>query len=280
MPVYIKTPDNRWIPYPMTPATGSSLKDATFGNYTKTVLANPDGVERGTALRQWLVQPTRPIIHDAAVYWTYIQTAIAPSPFAQDPGDSPSADDETSNQQLKEAADIYYSNNQFIVRLELLDNFLYDTNGAMRIPGLVVSLIRDLTVVITTGGLDKISEKEGEEMVKQLQYLFGCKNLEKLAIEICGGGDMAGTDWSTQEIIRIIAPVVKGLKSQFNTRLSISKVSPDGASRNITQYWSLSDGTAKSSFDSCTATSDQIMRVQTYRWANPKQRSLLSGALF
>lgn len=270
------TPDERSHSDTTSPATFPRLDDATFSDHTKRVLANLDGEKRITALRQWLVQPTNPIIHDAAVCWACIKTAIAPKSVAQDRGDdSPSANNEAAKQQLKEAADIYYSNNQFIVRLELLDNFLHDTNEAVGIPGLAVGLIRDLTVVIITGGLEKKPEKECQEMVKQLRFLSECTNLEKLAVEIHGGGDMAGTDWPTQEIIRIIAPVVKDLKSQFNARLSISKVSPNGASRNITSYWSLLDKPARSNFNICTATSDQIMKVQTRHWANPEGRSLL-----
>jgi len=80
------------------------------------------------------------------------------------------------------------------VRLELLDNFLHNTNEAVGIPGLAVGLIRDLTVVIITGGLEKKPEKECQEMVKQLQFLSECTNLEKLAVEIHGGGDMTGTN--------------------------------------------------------------------------------------
>jgi hypothetical protein len=185
------------------------------------VLANLEGEECIAALRQWLVQPTHPIIHDAAVCWTYLQTAIVPESLGQDIGGLFSLDEQAARQQLKEAANIYYSNNRFIVRLELLDNFLYDTNKAMDIRKLAVVLIKDLIVFIRAGGFDKKPEKECQEMVRQLRYLSGCTEIRRLAIEIHGGGDLAGTDWPTQEIIRIIAPVVEELKSQFDARLSI-----------------------------------------------------------
>ncbi|PON20202.1 hypothetical protein TGAM01_v210923 [Trichoderma gamsii] len=182
------TPDKHSHPDTTSPATFPRPDNATFSDHTKMVLENLDGEKRITALRQWLVQPTNPIVHDAAVCWEYIKTAIAPKSVAQDRGDSPSADDEAAKQQLKEAADIYYSNNQFIVRLELLDNFLHDTNEAVGIPGLAVGLIRDLTVVIITGGLEKKPEKECQEMVKQLRFLSEYTNLEKLAVEIMEEG--------------------------------------------------------------------------------------------
>lgn len=133
----------------IAPPIPSKLDNATFNDHTQDVPANLEGEELGTALRQWLVQPKHPIRYDAAVCWTYIKTAIMAKLSAQDRGDSPSADNEAAKQQLKEAANIYYPNNQFIVPLELLNNFLHDTNGTVGTPGLALGLIRDLTVVIT-----------------------------------------------------------------------------------------------------------------------------------
>lgn len=84
----------------IAPATLSSLGDATFSHRTKNVLANLDGEERATALRQWLVQPAHPIIHDAAVCWAYIKTAIL---------ENPSADNKDAKQQQLEDCDEPYT---------------------------------------------------------------------------------------------------------------------------------------------------------------------------
>jgi hypothetical protein len=54
-------------------------------------------------------------------------------------------------------------------------------------------------------------------MATQLRYLSSCTNTKKLVIEIARGGDIAGIDWPTQETIRIIAPVLKDLISQFDS---------------------------------------------------------------
>lgn len=86
---------------------------------------------------------------------------------------------------------------------------------------------------------------------------------------------MIGTDWRTQEIILIMVPIVKDLIFQLGRWLPINKIGSDGASRNIASYWSLTTETARQDFDSCTASSDQIMRVQTNHWANPRRLSLL-----
>jgi hypothetical protein len=58
-----------------------------------------------------------------------------------------------------ESAQIYYSSNQFVVRVHLLYDFLYDPMGAVGLHGFAAALVRDITVIITAN-LCKKSERE------------------------------------------------------------------------------------------------------------------------
>ncbi|KAL7940081.1 hypothetical protein V8C42DRAFT_338620 [Trichoderma barbatum] len=245
--------------YTIRPITTPSPDDATFGDRIERQLTTLEGEERATALRQYLVQPSRPIIYDAAVHWTHINTAFVSKMFAQGQQDHThtcTADDEVAKQLLTEAAQIYYSSNRFVVRLHLLYDFLYNSIGPVGIHE--SALVRDITVIITAD-LRKKTEKECQTMAMQLRYLSSCINAEKLVIEIAGGGDIAGIDWPTQETIRTIAPVLKDLISQFGDRLSVSNVSSNGKANNITSYWSKPIPFAKSKLRKCKAVFDQII---------------------
>jgi hypothetical protein len=105
-------------------------------------------------------------------------------------------------------------------------------------------------------------------MVMQLRYLSRCTNAKKLVIKIAGGGDIAGLDWLTQETIRIIAPVLKDLISQFGDRLSVSRVSSNGRANTISFYWSKPTPFVKSKFGKCKAIFNQINTLKTKLWAN------------
>jgi hypothetical protein len=195
--------------------------------------------------------------------------------------------DEGGKQVAKEAREIYYRQNLFIVRSHWLCEFLVNTLADSR-PFRVESLVRKIIVTVDLEhihdsmgipsspeprgkrkgtGTDNIEEVE-PWAVRDLKQLLTFTNADWIGIDIRGGGALDGSDLSTQQKIKEISGVVKQLILQFpRQRLRIRKVSPTCAKyHDLKPYWTPPSTQAKQNLRNGRASFLELMQIQIEEW--------------
>lgn len=194
-------------------------------------------------------------------------------------------DDAAGVQVVREAREVYYTENTFAVRSHWLCEFLIDTLADEK-PFPVDSLIRNIVIIVDTKHTydsDQFEatsmlqhEIEGEEAdsgaVWDLKQLLALENAEWIGIEIRGGGALDGSDLQTQLKIQEISGVIKQLITRFpGERFSIKKIqrkpgSSYAAFHDLKPYWTPPTAQTKQNLQHCRASFAELMQVQISEW--------------
>jgi hypothetical protein len=178
---------------------------------------------------------------------------------------------------VAEAREFFYGANQFAVPSHLLEEFAQDplTDGS----SVNVARLVDRVIVRVRDG-DSPNDEAG---TRGLHHLATFTNATQVDIELAVGGAVNGLDLTTQQVIRDIAVVVKGLIDQFQDKLSIrteSTISMQTA--NIRPYW---DPPTTASIEKLRQGQDcspeELMQIQIAKWTGvlPKVRDVHGDAV-
>lgn len=220
-----------------TPVPRCTVIDQILGPRTLLEFDELPAAERDAILRKYMAQQTGPIVVDATATLNELNRDVEAANNLQSSSTCPADDDSDlhfARNRLRSAAHtICFSENAFIVHILRLQGFLKRvvpySNKSMS------QLVRDITIAIPNSyGFDP---HEVRDMAKELRLLLDFTPAEKVGVRIIGPGREDGTDWYTQETIRLISPVVRDLISQFGIRFSIVRFLPNGKSQDIRAYW-------------------------------------------
>lgn len=168
------------------------------------------------------------------------------------------------HQLLKMAHDTYYSENSFVIRINLLEGFLRDDYIAdSEAASAINTLVRDIAVTIPI--IHRLELNEGCTIVKQLQVLGEFAITERVLVELTGGGASDGSGWLTQETIRWISLVIGDLIAQFGRRFSIVRAFPNSKSRDIRPYWNAPSTILEQDINAGDALFQTIMQFRVRR---------------
>ncbi|KAG4275186.1 hypothetical protein FPRO04_14432 [Fusarium proliferatum] len=205
--------------------------------------------------------------------------------------------DETGKQMVKEAREVYYGENEFLVRLHWLCEFRCDTyniDAVLPIAPLVRRLIVktdlhdgydlendtddnpfyphdgigdgedkiDLSHIRPTGGI--IARRTR----KHLENLFLFINAEEITLVLCGSGPPDGSDAATRQTIADISVTVKRLIEFFGNRFAVQKW-PENIShltRNLVSYWNKPTDLTRRDVKEGRASFQQQMQMDVERW--------------
>lgn len=96
-------------------------------------------------------------------------------------------------QLLKMAYNIYYSENLFVIRINLLEGFLRDNPIAdSEAASAINTSVRDIAITIR---IYRSELNKGYTIVKQLQVLREFAIIERVLVELTGGGASDGSGW-------------------------------------------------------------------------------------
>lgn len=215
-------------------------------------------------LRRLLVEPGRsPISLGASCHWHQLVTMAIPSLTILEErsgNDYPLSPQEL----LKEAAEIYYRENKFIVPPHLLDDLLNNSIPNSRLDMCVAPMIKNIAVTID---LRRQEAKDGgTQMAQQLRALMKCVGVEVMVIRLDGDGALNLSDFATQKTIQLIARVVRELHTHYSHRLTVVKTCKED-SMDIISYWRMPDSQTKRKFDEGNPSIEDTMRVQIHGWA-------------
>lgn len=144
--------------------------------------------------------------------------------------------DETGRLLVKEAREFFYRENTFAVPSHRLVDFMQDplVDGK---PVEVAQLVKGITVRVYDVD-SPAGPKEDEVKWKGLHHLSQFPTATPIDIELQVGGAINGMDLTTQQMIRDISGVVKGLIGRFGDGLSIRTESVVSLMIcNIRPYW-------------------------------------------
>ncbi|OAQ71917.1 hypothetical protein VFPPC_15045 [Pochonia chlamydosporia 170] len=224
--------------------------------------------KRTELLRSVLVQENQPIVINAMACLSQLASHVTPAKILA-PKELPGFDTSLSRL-LKEAQEIYYGENHFVVDLCWLHDFVFDRTGGCGVSrGSVAEWVKQLTVVIDITH-DK-DEEQRDLVLEQLRYLERFKKAERVTIELQGGGMLNGSDLATHTKMKTITPAVRELVDMFPVhQLLIHKVICNGSFQNIRNYWN--DPTDADIADVRLGRADfaAVMRVQTKSWTHGK----------
>ena len=208
---------------------------------------------------------------------------------------------EVGEQVRREACEIYYGRNRFVVDSHWLGEFLGECDqdgGGVRSITVQVWLQHpwedddegDLSDGEGPEGApgEDGGEEEGEAFdrnfwaksrpvplaVQDLRRLFGRETVREVMIRLIGGGAGDGSDLGTQLKAREISRVVKRLMGWMRGRQGTVRVEKvveiDGvcrlAGREITGWWASPSGTARGRFRRGQATLEEVMQMQMEEW--------------
>ncbi|PWI64362.1 hypothetical protein PCL_10531 [Purpureocillium lilacinum] len=238
-------------------AVTRSLLAAAMENQGAPNFGGMSGSERDKWLRRYLVQRCYPVVVDAAHIWDRWTNIVYPRVQQQKAGNDGSDPEEV----LRRAAEIYYSENRFVVRHDLLPHFLDGAWSNIT----VAMLVRNITVTIDVE-LCNI-RKEGRAIAGQLERLSHLGVDKTIAIELLGSGPLNGSDWATQEAIRWLSPIVRSLMERAFSDFRILKVTPNGKRKELGPYWHKLGDLARDRTWDGDECFDVTMRKQIQSWA-------------
>lgn len=158
-----------------------------LGNYeTRIDLDNFPSNKRDDLLNRYLVQQGRPIVYRAADMWKqFVAGKTTPQVALRQPHRTYEKSI-TPVCVMREAADLYYSKNQFSIRLDLLREFLRDfiTGSGARIN--IAPLVRDISVTIDMQYYN--FENDAKLMASELYCLALLENAKSVCIELVADG--------------------------------------------------------------------------------------------
>lgn len=170
-------------------------------------------------------------------------------------------DESDPEEMLRRAAEIYFSENRFVVRHDLLSHFLDGAWSNIT----VAMLVRNITVTIDVE-LCSI-RKEGRAIAGQIERLAHLGLDKTVAIELLGSGPLNGSDWATQEALRWLSPIVGRLMGLAFLGFKILKVTPKGQRRELGPYWHELSGLARDKARDGDESFDVTIRKQIQSWA-------------
>lgn len=217
-------------------------------------------------LEQHLVQPNRPVIIDVAATWHDLSRTIAYGSATATTGPGLALEPE-EERLLTMARDMYYSQNQFVVHLHSLSEFLHDPVVPSDAGEPIISLVRDITVIVPVGHELEASE-DRTVLLERLRSLTEVGGLCNVTVELTGTGTLNGSDWPTQETIRSISAIIRRVLLRSGERASVVRCLPNGKSREIRSYWQPPcEATMRKGSDGGPSFQEH-MQVQIRAWAD------------
>lgn len=209
--------------------------------------------------------------------------------------------DETGRQMTKEAREVHYGENEFLVRLHWLCEFQYDQYDLDTEPLPIAPLVRRLIVEMNLHDAydweddtednphypgDGIGDDNGEEgsqdsdgirpsgnivarrSRKRLEDLFLFTNADKITLVLRGDGPLDGSDIATRQTIADISTTVKRLINSFGNRFAIEKWSPNKSrsTRSLLSYWNEPTDLTRRDVREGRASFQQHMQMNVERW--------------
>jgi hypothetical protein len=179
--------------------------------------------------------------------------------------------DEVGKGLVREARDIFYTENMFVVWSSDLHKFVQDTLADGE-PVAVEERVRTISVRIedehTNDSDPPHFEGGGTGVAQDLRCLSKFTNATRIGIELWGEGTIDGMDVETQQKIKEIAMVIEELIGQFADKVTVAKVSKGGLiSHDITSYWNPPTTAAKTELQrDKTCSFEELMQVQIEAW--------------
>lgn len=199
------------IPTTSKPDPSQTVINQILGNRTLLEFDQLPVAERNITLRSYLSQKTGPIVVDAIAAWNELNRDVEAANNPQNPPSSPAEDDSdlyfARNRLQLAAYEICFSENTFLVSIHRLPGFIrrFGPQGSKS----VTQLVKHITIAIPNSyGL---SPSEVRSMAKDLRLLLDFTSPEQVGVRIIGPGPADGTDWYTQETIRVISPTIRDL---------------------------------------------------------------------
>jgi hypothetical protein len=208
--------------------------------------------------------------------------------------------DEKGKQMVKEAREVHYGENEFLVRLHWLCEFQCDQYDFDIAPLPIAPLVRH--IIIETNLHDDYDwendtednpfypddgigddDEEGSESLdrirpsgdivarrtrKRLEDLFLFTNAEKITLVLRGDGPLDGSDVATRQTIADISITVKHLIDFFGNRFAIEKWPPNKSrpTRSLLSYWNGPTDLTRRDVREGRASFEQRMQVDVERW--------------
>ncbi|KAG7402838.1 hypothetical protein Forpe1208_v016712 [Fusarium oxysporum f. sp. rapae] len=252
-------------------------------------------VRRKSIFGQYLVQPQRVIIEEGDDGHE-MNPAIANGVLLLQ--QLFMGEDGKGKQMVKEAREVYYGENEFLVRLHWLCEFQCDQYDIDTGPVPIAPLVRRLVVVTNLhdkydweddtednpcypcdgigdgeGNMDPNHIRPSGDIVarrtrKRLEELFLFINAEEITLVLRGGGPPDGSDAATRQTIADISVTVKRLIEFFGNRFAIQKW-PDSRSRptrNLVSYWNKPTDLTRRDIREGRASFQQQMQMDVERW--------------
>ncbi|OAQ57952.1 hypothetical protein VFPPC_11843 [Pochonia chlamydosporia 170] len=199
--------------------------------------------------------------------------------------------DETGKQLVKEANEIYYAENIFLVRLHWLCEFMSERFGdeetnvpiAPLVGGIIVEVdLHDDKHERLSYEVDSSdSEDEGKDVadqgdggrlatwtVNRLRDLFLFTNATSITVRLRGGGMRDDSDLATHQTIKDIAQIVRELIGHFGSRFDIGKMLDSGHQpyQSLREYWTPPTQLAMRNVRNFNASLKDIMQIEIEEW--------------
>ncbi|KAF9771587.1 hypothetical protein IL306_010767 [Fusarium sp. DS 682] len=206
--------------------------------------------------------------------------------------------DEKGKQMVKEAREVHYGENEFLVRLHWLCEFRCDQYDFDTAPLPIAPLVRRLIVETDLhDGCDWENDTEdnpfyphdgigdGEENIdpnhirpsgdivarrtrKRLEDFFLFTNAEKITLVLSGDGPLDGSDVATRQTIADISVTVKRLIEFFGNRFAIEKwsLNKSRSTRSLLSYWNTPTDLTRRDIREGRASFQQQMQMDVERW--------------
>ncbi|KAF4951016.1 hypothetical protein FGADI_7800 [Fusarium gaditjirri] len=206
-------------------------------------------------------------------------------------------EDEKGKQMVKEAREVYYGENEFLVRLHWLCEFRCDTysfDTVLPIAPLVRRLIVETDlhdgfdlendsddnpfyphdgIGDREGNIDPNHVRPSGDIVarrtrKRLEDLFLFINAEEVTLVLRGGGPPDGSDAATRQTIADISVTVKRLIEFFGNRFAVQKWPKNRSrlTRNLVSYWNKPTDLTRRDVKEGRASFQQQMQMDVERW--------------
>ncbi|KAJ6789248.1 hypothetical protein PWT90_10397 [Aphanocladium album] len=200
---------------------------------------------------------------------------------------------DVAKQIIKEARELYYGENHFVVHLHWLCEFIVDRiqNDDIRVdvPPLVGAITVEVDLhdgnnehhIYTAPKPDErsdpfgMSERCGQGKLarwtqEELRTLLRFTSAKEVVVMLRGGGMLDGSDLATQQTVRDIAAVVKELTTQFGDKLKVFKridrQSRPFGEQSIRSYWDAPTTVVLENVRRGQGTFKEIMQVQIWEW--------------
>jgi hypothetical protein len=170
-------------------------------------------------------------------------------------------------QLVREAREFFYRENTFAVPSHRLGDFVRDPLPDGK-PVDVTQLVQSITVRVYD--MDNPAGQKDEEDGRGLHHLSKFTNTTVIKVELQVRGAANGMDLTTQQMIRDISGVVKGLIDQFGDKVWISKESVFNWRRvDIRPYWnSPAADTVENLRQGRDCSFEELMQIQIAAWTD------------